>query len=468
MSNTDHPQSVQALPSRPSQEHLRKQAKRLAKQKGLRLAEAQREVARQYGEPNWAALMQRVAALTPAKALSPLGAAARAGDVARVRQLLSMGQPVEGPGDEDGTPLWQVCASGAPNDTRLAIAAALLEAGASPRRDDAGETALHAAARLGPLALVELLLRYNALEWQPDARQRSPLQAARDGKARERDAIIELLHRPVIRDAAFRQAVTLLHGGDAAGLAQLLDAEPRLLRERILEPDCYRIATRQQYFRDPKLFWFIAGNPTLVPKLPANMATMAADMIARGMEQDDLDYTLELLMTSAEAREQGLQDDLMALLLRAGARASPRAIAVTLGHREHAPVLALLRAGHPLSAAITAALGRLADLPRLLREATPAMVQEAFGMAVINRQNEAAKLALDAGADVNGFLPVHSHSTALHQAAIDENIELLALLLERGARTDIKDKLWDATPLDWVRHQGKTQASGYLESRSSS
>jgi hypothetical protein len=186
------------------------------------------------------------------------------------------------------------------------------------------------------------------------------------------------------------------------------------------------------------------------------------------MEQDDLDYTLELLMTSAEAREQGLQDDLMALLLRAGARASPRAIAVTLGHREHAPVLALLRAGHPLSAAITAALGRLADLPRLLREATPAMVQEAFGMAVINRQNEAAKLALDAGADVNGFLPVHSHSTALHQAAIDENIELLALLLERGARTDIKDKLWDATPLDWVRHQGKTQASGYLESRSSS
>ena len=41
----------------------------------------------------------------------------------------------------------------------MAIADALLSAGASPRRDDGGETALHAAADRGPLALVELLIR---------------------------------------------------------------------------------------------------------------------------------------------------------------------------------------------------------------------------------------------------------------------------------------------------------------------
>lgn len=470
MSTTDNPKSIHALPARPSREKfLRKQAKRLARDETLQLAEAQRRLARHYGEPDWGALMRRVAALEPVKPLSPLATASRTGDLALVRRLLSEGQPVEGHAGDTGAPLWQACASDAPADARMAIAEALLQAGANPRRasshpDWAGETALHAAARFGPLALVELLLRHNALEWQPDAKHRSPLQAAHSGKAVERDAIIELLHRPVIRDAAFRQAVTLLHGGNADGLARLLDAEPRLLHERILEPDCYRIATRQQYFRDPKLFWFIAGNPTLVEKLPRNMTTMAADMIARGVAQDDLDYTLELLMTSSEARDQGLQDELMALLLRAGAHAAPRAIEMTLGHREHAPVLALLHAGLALNAPIAAALGRLDQLPALLRIATPEAVQQAFGLAVINRQNEAAKLALAAGADVNGFLPVHSHSTALHQAAIDENIELMALLLQHGARREIRDTLWDATPLDWANHGKHERAVAYFKS----
>ncbi|WP_428247915.1 ankyrin repeat domain-containing protein [Ferrovibrio sp.] len=464
MSTTDTPKATRALPERPSRENLRKQAKRLAREETLQLAEAQRRLARQYGEPNWAALMQRVAALEPAKPLSPLSAAARAGDVALVRRLLGEGQPVEGLDADSGAPLWQACATDAPAEARVAIAEVLLLAGANPRRDGAKETALHAAARLGPLALVELLLRHNALEWQPDAKHRSPLQAARSGKAAEREAIIELLHRPVIRDAAFRHAVSLLHGGDAAGLARLLDAEPRLLREHILEPDCYRIATRQQYFRDPKLFWFIAGNPTLVKKLPPNMAAMAADMIARGVAQEDLDYTLELLMTSSEARDQGLQDELMALLLRAGARAAPRAIEMTLGHREHAPVLALLRAGLELNAPIAASLGYLDKLPALLRTASPEAVQQAFGLAVINRQNEAVRLALAVGADVNGFLPVHRHSTALHQAAIDENIELIALLLEHGARRDTKDTLWDAMPLDWANHGKHERAVAYFKS----
>jgi hypothetical protein len=37
------------LPARPSKEHLRKQAKRLARDKSLGLAEAQRRVAADYG-----------------------------------------------------------------------------------------------------------------------------------------------------------------------------------------------------------------------------------------------------------------------------------------------------------------------------------------------------------------------------------------------------------------------------------
>jgi ankyrin repeat protein len=409
--------------------------------------------------------MRRVDAARGGEAvtLPPLAAAARAGDLAAVRRLIIEGQPTDEGSAKVGPPLWQACASDAPAETRIAIAEALLSAGASPRHDGGGETALHAAANRGPLALVELLIRKGALEWQPDRKGRPPLAAARRGKAGDKAAIVELLARPVIRDPSFRAAVTALQRGDVAALARLLDEEPRLLSERILEPECYREASRSQYFRDPKLFWFIANNPTLMKRMPDNIVEVAETMIARGVDKADLDYALELVMTSSPAREQGLQIPLLERLMKAGATPTSKAIDVTLAHWELAPIRALLRGGHPMTAPIAAALGQADRLQALLRESSPEEIQNAFGMAVINRQTEAARLALDAGADVNGFLPVHAHSTALHQAAIDENLDLMALLVERGASTDIADKLWDSTPLGWARHQGKSRAAEYLE-----
>ena len=383
--------------------------------------------------------------------------------MATVRRLIAEGQPIDDGGAKAGTPLWQACVSDAPAETRIAIADALLSAGANPRKDNGGVTALNAAASRGPLALVELLIRGGALEWQADANGRAPLDAARRGEAADKEAIVELLTRPVIRDPSFRAAVTALQRGDIAGLGRLLDAEPRLLRERILEPECYREASRSQYFRDPKLFWFIANNPTLMERIPDNIVAVAETMIARGVDKADLDYALELVMTSLPAREQGLQIPLLERLMKAGATPTPRAIDVTLPHWALKPIQALLRAGHPMTAPIAAALGRTARLETLLRAASTAEIQNAFGMAVINRQNDAARQALDAGADVNAFPPVHSHSTALHQAAIDENLKLIDLLLARGARADIADKLWNATALDWARHQGKDRTADYLE-----
>ena len=90
-------------------------------------------------------------------------------------------------------------------------------------------------------------------------------------------------------------------------------------------------------------------------------------------------------------------------------------------------------------------------------------VQTAFGLALINEHTEAARLALDAGADVNAYLPVHAHMTALHQAAQLDDVELIAFLLSRGARTDQRDTLWDGTPLNWADHFGKSAARAALE-----
>jgi ankyrin repeat protein len=359
--------------------------------------------------------------------------------------------------------LWQACESDAPAAARLAIVDALLTDGANPRNDSTGETALHAAARRGPLALVERLIVGNALEWQVDRKRRKPLAVARRSNAVDKAAIVELLDRDRIDDRSMRAAVKAVQRGDTARLARLLEAEPRLLHERILGHEAYRRASRFQYFRDPRLFWFIANNPTLKKRMAPNMVEVAETMIARGVEQGDLDYALELVMTSAMAREQDLQAPLVRCLMQAGAVASSHAIDMTLGHRELEPVRLLLANGQPMTAPIAAAFGAFDRLPGLLAAATPDEIQRALGLAVINRQTEAARLALDAGADPNGFLPVHTHSLPLHQAALDENLALMELLVTRGARTDVPDKLWGSTPLGWAIHQNKARARKWLE-----
>jgi peptide-methionine (S)-S-oxide reductase len=455
------PAPRRALPAHPSREHLRKQAKRLAKSRDLQLATAQRRLAQEYGHSSWSELMRVVDGAAQASPSSPLALAAARADEAAVRELLSRGHRPNGENHDINTPLWLACASDAPAERRIAIATLLFAASASPRRTGENQTTpLHQAARKGPLALVELLIRHGALGWQPDGRGRTALDYARKGMATDREQIIELLDRPVIRDPHFRAAVKAIHAGDVESLCQLLDRHPELLHERAIEPDCY---PRDSFFRDPKLFWFIANNPTLMRKVPANIVDIGQAMIARGVEQADLNTALDLVMSSGSLEDQ--QAALMTLLLDAGAIATPASIQLALAHWELAPVLALLDRGMAMTAPMAAALGRTQALASLLADASPEERQEALGMAVINRQVEAARLCLEADADPNGFLPVHSHSMPLHQAALNDDIELMKLLVARGARLDARDTLWDGTPLGWAVHNKKAKAEAYLRSQ---
>jgi len=445
------------LPDHPSFEHLRKQAKRLAKAGGLRLSAAQHKLARDYDFPNWAALKRAVAA----RSGRSLAEAAARGDVAAVEALLAAGAPVDGPPDARDTPLYLACAGDAPDAARLAIARRLIEADAHVRRGCAGgATPLHVAARTGPAAMVELLLRSGGLAWQQDAEGRRPHDYAQDGKAAERERILYITaDGPKIDDSDFRAAVAAIHAGDAAGLARLLDARPSLLTEPAIEPDL----GPRGYFSDPMLFWFVANNPTLIPRPPANIVEIAELMIARGVRQEDLDYALELVMTDG-MMPRPMQMDLVRALHAAGAVATDKAVLMTLGHGQRAPIAWLVEHGLALTPAAAAGLGRIDALPGLLARAPPEEKQEALAAAVINRESEAVRLALEAGADPSRLMPVHAHSTPLHQAALHEDLETMRLLVSHGARLDIRDTLWRATPLMWAVHEGKTKSEAFLRS----
>jgi ankyrin repeat protein len=103
------------------------------------------------------------------------------------------------------------------------------------------------------------------------------------------------------------------------------------------------------------------------------------------------------------------------------------------------------------------------DLEALLDAAPDGQRADALAMAVINGQRQAARLCLEAGADPNRFMPVHSHSTPLHQAAVNGDVSILQLLVQHGARLDIEDTLWRGTPLGWAIHNKQREAQAYLQ-----
>lgn len=457
MSASDAPR---ALPARPSEDHLRKLAKRLARTEGVKIAAAQARLAHEHGLPNWATLIRAVRAKTGGR--SPLSEAAARTDEAAARDLLAGGAAVDGDDREPSTPLLLACgAEGAP-EHRLAVARMLLEAGAFVRTYGAdGSTPLHAAARTGPIELVELLLRHGALAWQTDGAGRRPEEAARNGAPLDREKILAVLaDGPKIADPTFRAAVMAIQSGDEVELARLLDARPALLTERAIEPS----VIPRGYFSDPKLFWFIANNPTLIPRSPPNLQAVARLMIARGVEAADLTYALELVMTNGQMTAEE-QIGLSAVLVEAGAETTRQGLLMTLGHGQTAVVAWLVGNGRPLDAATAAGLGRTDALPGLLARATPTEVHDALALAVINHRPEAVRMCLDAGADPSAFMPVHAHSTPLHQAALDGDLETMTLLVEAGARLDTPDALWRGTPLGWATHGGQKAAEAFLRAR---
>lgn len=446
------------LPARPSAEHLRKQAKRLARAEGLKLAAAQHRLANDYGFAAWTQLMRAV----EDRRRSPLAAAAARGDADKVRALLARGAAVDGGPEDDQAPLWLACDSDAPAEARLAVAELLIEAGAHQQHGNAeGATALHAAARRGPAALVERLLKAGALFWQGDNEGRVPRQWAEAGAPEDKERILWLLaDGPRIEDAGFRAAVVAIQTGDADALARLLDARPELLTMRAIEPPIHP----RGYFSDPKLFWFVANNPTLIPRSPDNLVALTGLMLTRGVAQEDLDYTLGLVATNARM-PQDLQLDMVRALYEAGARPDGEGVDGILGHRQTAPVAWLVDHGLPLTARIAAGLGRAKKLPALLARADQVEKDAALGLAVINQEREAVRLCLEAGADPNAFMPCHSHATPLHQAALDGRIDLMELLAAYGARLDTPDKLWRGTPLGWSMHNGQKAAEAWFRAR---
>jgi len=62
-------------------------------------------------------------------------------------------------------------------------------------------------------------------------------------------------------------------------------------------------------------------------------------------------------------------------------------------------------------------------------------------------------------------LKYQAHPTPLHQAALAGHEDVVRLLVERGAKVDLQDTLWQGTPADWARHEGRAAIEAFLRSK---
>jgi hypothetical protein len=270
---------------------------------------------------------------------------------------------------------------------------------------------------------------------------------------------LEKPHHERIEDPNFRRAVELLDAADAKSLRSHLKQHPRLVHQHVAFEG-------GNYFRNPTLLEFIAENPIRHGTLPKNILAITRVILDAGPEPDARNQALTLVSTGRVPRECGVQLPLIDLLCDHDADPASAIHAAAL-HGEFAAVDALIHRGAPIDLPIAAALGRADDFNRLLPQANKQERHLALALASQFGHVEIAALLLDAGEDPNRYNPVgaHSHSTPLHQAAWSGDESLVRLLVERGARVNIRDVLWHGTPADWASHAGHTEVEAYLRGR---
>jgi ankyrin repeat protein len=217
-------------------------------------------------------------------------------------------------------------------------------------------------------------------------------------------------------------------------------------------------------------------------RTPPNAVDVTKLLLQAGAEVDALadlygghHTTMSMLASSGHPAKAGLHVAMVETLLDFGAAidgsgsglwTSPLMSALAFGYGDVAD--ALVRRGARVdNLAAAAGLGRLADARQLLKTAGSEDRHRAFALAAQHGRVEIVRMLLDAGENPNRYNPQgsHSHSTPLHQAVWAGHDPVVRLLVESGAALDIKDTIYESTPLGWAMYGGRTEIAEYLRAQ---
>jgi ankyrin repeat protein len=277
--------------------------------------------------------------------------------------------------------------------------------------------------------------------------------------------------------ARFERAVEAVIDGDIGTLKQLLAEYPDLVRAR---------STRVNNFDPPMhratLLHYLAANGVegYRQRSPKNAAAVATVLLEAGADPNALSWayggqctTMALLVSSSAPADAGVQVPLVETLIDHGASVEPSGegnwtspVETALVFGKHDAAHALVRRGAAIQTlAAAAGLGRIEDVKRLLPSAAEQDRHRALALAAQSGQAEAVGVLLDAGEDPNRFNPpgTHSHTPPIHQAVAAGHLEVVKLLVDRGARLDIRDTIYQGTPLGWAKYCDQPAIAAYLQ-----
>jgi len=269
----------------------------------------------------------------------------------------------------------------------------------------------------------------------------------------------------------FESAVEAIVSGDIETLRRLLQEHPLLVHER------------SRRIHRATLLHYIAANGVegFRQKTPPNAVEIETLLLEAGAEPDALadmyDHkctTMSMLLSSAHPHAAGLQAKLAIVLLDHGAALvgpgsewqSALMTPLCFGYLDTAQ--ALRNRGAPITnVAAAAGLGDVALVRQLLPGSDAGARHRALALAAQHGQTEVVRILLDAGEDPNRYNPkgFHQHSTPLHQAIWSDHLDTVQLLVERGARLDIRDTIYQGTALGWANYGKREAIARYLESK---
>ena len=266
---------------------------------------------------------------------------------------------------------------------------------------------------------------------------------------------------------AFESAVEAVVNGDLGALQDALRYDPALVRARSNRVCCFDPPVHRA-----TLLHYVAANGVEAyrQKTPPNALEVARTLLQADAEPDALAdmygagcTTMSMLVSSSHPADAGLQVPLVELLLDFGAAiegrgtrkwGTPLFTALTFGMIDAAQVLA--KRGACIELPTAAGLGLAGEAARLLPSADAEARHRALSLAAQHGHAEIVRLLLDAGEDPNRYNLEgnHAHATPLHHAVLGGHEAVVRLLVEHGARLDIRDTIWQGTPLGWAVHGG--------------
>ncbi|MBK8250398.1 MAG: ankyrin repeat domain-containing protein [Gemmatimonadetes bacterium] len=274
----------------------------------------------------------------------------------------------------------------------------------------------------------------------------------------------------------FEDAVQAVIGGELERLTALLDREPSLVRARSCRRTCHDPSVHEA-----TLLHYVAANGVegVNQRTPPNAPAIASLLLERGADPNataglygDRCGVMAMLVSSAHPAGAGVHVALVDTLVAHGASVepvggrtwgSPLRTALVFGYREVAE--ALVRHGAQVQGLdVAAALGQTDVVRRDLSVSTPDERHRALAFAAQLGHAEVVDLLLEAGEDPNRLNPdgMHAHATPLHHGALAGHREVVSVLMRHGARLDIRDTLWQGTPLGWAEHAAQADVAELL------